>query len=298
MQDEHPFGHGLARIDVNGLALAYREAGTGAPVVFVHGSGSDLRTWEHQLASFGARYRAIALSRRYARPNTDIEAGRDDPMLAHVDDLAAFLDAVDAAPAHLVGHSWGGFVALLTAVRHPLVVRSLVLMEPPVLPLFVSTPPRALELVALLCRRPAAAVSLIGFAATAMVPAIKAYRRGDDEAAIRAFGRGILGKAYYAKLSPARRQQAWDNRNADRAQLMGAGFPPLGEDEVARVEAPALVLIGEHSPAFLHHLARRLHELLPRAQLREIAGASHIMHEDNPAAVDAAILGFLGRCGS
>lgn len=266
--------------------------------MFVHGSASDLRTWQHQVDVVGARYRALAYSRRYARPNTDIEAGRDDPMLAHVDDLVAFLDAVDAAPAHLVGHSWGGFVALLAAVRHPLMVRSLVLMEPPVLPLYVSTPPRPLELVALLCRRPAAAVSLIGFAATAIVPAIEAYRRGDDEAAMRAFGRGVLGKAYHARLSPARRQQAWDNRNADRAQLMGAGFPPLGDDEVARVQAPALVMVGEHSPAFLHHLARRLHELLPRARWRGIAGASHVMHEDNPAAVDAAILGFLDRQAS
>lgn len=61
--------------------------GEGEPVVLVHGSSSDLRTWEQQLAAIGASYRTIAYSRRYARPNDDIEPDADDQMLPHVDDL-------------------------------------------------------------------------------------------------------------------------------------------------------------------------------------------------------------------
>jgi non-heme chloroperoxidase len=129
---------GIRTAAVNGAALAYREQGEGEPVVFVHGSADDLRSWHRQLPAIGASHRAIAYSRRYARPNEDVEPDADDQMLPHVDDLVAFLRMMDAAPAHLVGHSFGGFVSLLAAIRHPQLVRSLVLQEPPVLPLFRS----------------------------------------------------------------------------------------------------------------------------------------------------------------
>ncbi len=283
----------LRTAPVNGVSLAYREQGSGEPVVLVHGSASDIRTWEHQIPAIGANYRAVAYSRRYARPNTDIAAGVDDQMLPHVEDLAAFLKSIDAPAAHLVGHSWGGFIALLTAIRHPQMVRSLVLMEPPVLSLFASTPPRPVEILRLFLRRPATAFAMIKFGAGAVAPAQKAFRRGDDEAAMRAFGRGVLGKAGYERLSDARRQQVRDNRKADRAQLLGAGFPPLSDDEVRGVRVPALLLVGEQSPVILRRLTDSLHELLPDSERVEIADASHLMHEDNPGMVNAAILGFL-----
>ena len=64
---------GLRNVSVNGTQLAYHEQGSGDPVLFVHGSSSDLRTWERQIPAIGAQFRAIAYSRRYARPNADIE---------------------------------------------------------------------------------------------------------------------------------------------------------------------------------------------------------------------------------
>lgn len=292
-----PF-EGLRIASVNGVSLAYREQGAGEPVVFIHGSASDIRTWEQQVPALGAEYRAVAYSRRYARPNDDIEAGADDQMLPHVDDLAAFLLSMDIPAAHLVGHSWGGFIALLTAIRHPQMVRSLVLMEPPVLSLFVSTPPRPLELLRLFLRRPGTALAIIKFGATAFATAQKAFRRGENEAAMRAFGRGVLGKASYERLSEARIQQVRDNVGADRAQLLGAGFPPLSDDEVSGMHVPALLLVGQHSAAFLRRLSDRLRELLPNSECIEIANASHMMHEDNANMVNELILDFLKRQAS
>lgn len=289
-----PF-EGLKTASVNGVSLAYREVGSGEPVVLVHGSSSDLRTWDGQLPALGARHRAIAYSRRYARPNADIEDGVDDQMLPHVEDLAGFLAALDIPAAHLVGHSWGGFVALLTAIRHPERVRSLVLMEPPVISLFVSTPPRPPEILRLLVRRPSTALAIIQFGATAFGPARKAYLRGDDEAGMAAFGRGVLGKASFDALPEARRQQVWENRATDRAQILGAGFPPLGEDEVRGVTAPVLLMRGDKSPAMFHRLMDRLGELLPSAERAVIEGASHMMQEENPLLFNETILGFLER---
>lgn len=283
------------RVDVNGVALAYREVGRGEPVVLVHGSASDMRTWRHQLPAIGAAYRAVAYSRRYARPNDPIPEGADDPMLPHVDDLVAFIDAVGAKPAHLVGHSWGGFVSLLAAIRYPGAVRRLVLMEPPVISLFVSTPPRPMELVRMLLRRPRTAVAIMKFGATAADPAMQAYRCGDDEAGFEIFARGVLGSDAFERLSPERKSQAWDNVAVDKAQLLGEGFPSLRDDEVRGVTAPTLLLGGEKSPAFLHRLTDRLEELLPDVQRAVVPGASHIMHEDNAQAVNESVLGFLGR---
>jgi non-heme chloroperoxidase len=286
---------GVRTVSIDGAALAYREQGEGDAVVFVHGTGGDLRSWEQQLPTIGAHYRAIAYSRRYAPPNVDIEPDVDDQMLPHVDDLAAFLRTMDAAPAHLVGHSWGGFICLLTAIRHPQAVRSLVLEEPPVLSLFVSTPPRPSELLRLFIRRPRTALAILKFGATTIAPARKAFRRGDNEKAMQTFGYGVLGKETYDRLPDERKQRFRENLNAMRAQLLGAGFPSLSDDDVRGVGAPALLVTGERSPAVLHRLTDRLQDLLPNAERVEIAGVSHGLQEENAGSVNEAILGFLSR---
>jgi pimeloyl-ACP methyl ester carboxylesterase len=289
---------GLPTVVVNGVTLAYCEQGNGEPVVFIHGSASDLRSWEQQVPAIARSHRAIAYSRRYARPNDDIPPGLDDQMPAHVDDLVSFLPAIDAAPAHLVGHSWGAFICLLTAIRHPQLVRSLVIQEPPVLPLFVSTPPRPGELLPLLVRRPRTALAILKFGATTIAPAQRAFRRGDDDAALQAFAYGVLGKETYEGLPEERKQQARENLNTLRAQLLGAGFPPLSEDDVRGVRVPTLLMTGQRSPAVLLRLTDHLQRLLRNAERVEIAGASHAMTEENPGAVNEAILGFLARHAS
>lgn len=211
-------------VTANGTALAYREQGKGEPVVFVHGGLSDLRTWEQQLPRIGSSCRAVTYSRRYARPNEDIEPGADDQMLPHVDDLAAFLRAIDATPAHLVGNSWGAFICLLTAIGHPEVVRTLVLEEPPVLPLFVSTHPRPAELLRLLARRPRTALAIMKFGAGTVTPVEKQLRRGEDEKAMLTFVRGVLGRRAYERLPAARKEQMRENASTLRAEMLGAGF--------------------------------------------------------------------------
>ena len=288
----------LPTVLVDGATLAYREQGDGEPVVLVHGSASDLRTWERQVPAISESHRVIAYSRRYARPNEDIPPGLDDQMTPHVDDLVAFLRAIDAVPAHLVGHSWGAFICLLTAIRHRQLVRSLVLQEPPVLSLFTSTPPRPREVLPLLVRRPRTALAILEFGARTIAPARRAFRRGDDDAALETFAHGVLGKDTYERLPDERWQQARENLNTLRAQLLGAGFPPLSEDDVRGVRVPTLLMTGDRSPAFLLRLTERLEALLPNAERIEIADASHAMQEEKPSAVNAAILGFLARHAS
>ena len=283
------------RVDVEGTTLAYCEEGEGEPVVFVHGTAGDMRTWEPQLPAIGRSHRAIAYSRRYARPNEDIASDVDDPMPRHVEGLAAFLTAIGAPAAHLVGSSWGGFIGLLVAIRYPERVRSLVLEEPPVVPLFAETPPRPIELLRLLATRPGTGMAFLRFAAGALAPAQRAFAKGQDEKAMHHFLDGVLGREAHARLPEDARQRMRENLGAARAQLLGAGFPPLEDEEVRGVRVPTLLVTGEHSPAFLLRLTDRLEELLPLVDRVEIPGASHVMHEDAPAAVNDAILGFVAR---
>jgi pimeloyl-ACP methyl ester carboxylesterase len=77
--------------------------------------------------------------------------------------------------------------------------------------------------------------------------------------------------------------------------LHDIGFPAIEDADVRGVRAPVLLVTGDRSPAVLLRLTDRLEELFPSVERVEIPNASHIMHEENPAVVNEAILGFLGR---
>jgi pimeloyl-ACP methyl ester carboxylesterase len=276
---------------INGTSLEVVEQGTGDPVLHVHGSSSDHRTWRAQLDLLGERYRALAYSRRYHWPNRPIPDGADYAMREHVDDLRALLHDLDAGPVHLVGHSYGALVTLLLAVREPDLVRSLVLAEPPAITLFVSNRPRPTELLKLLLTRPQTALAIIKFGAKGIKPATAAARRGDMNASMRIFGAAVLGSRFHTGLPAARRKQV--AANAIAAEFLGSGFPPLIDSELRGMTVPTLLVGAEHSPALFHRLLDRLEELLPSTERVEIRGASHIMHEDQPAAYAAAVGAFL-----
>ncbi len=275
------------------VALAYRVEGTGDPVVLVHGGVSDLRTWSKQVPVLGQHFRTIAYSRRFARPNDDILDGEDDQMQPHVDDLANFIQSSGATPSHLVGHSWGAFIVLLAAIQHPELVRSIVLIEPPVLSLFIDLPPKPRQVLSLLMKAPRTAVAILKLGRKVMSPAEKAFRRGDDKAAIEIFGKGVLGASRFSRLSPERMQQVWDNRKTEKAQMLGAGFPPLVDADVRTATVPALLLAGDASPYAFRRMSERLGDLLPNARLVVIDGASHIVHEDAPEKTNEILVEFL-----
>lgn len=283
----------MPSLTIDGDRLAYDERGTGVPVVLVHGSASDYRTWRLQQDALAGRFRVITYSRRYHWPNRPIAEGADYAMRQHVDDLGTVVRALDAAPVHLVGHSYGAFLCLLLALRAPHLIRSLVLAEPPVITLFVSSNPKPAELLKLLATRSRTAAAIIKFGAAGVAPARKAFRRGDIEAGIRAFGGAVFGHGGYDRLPGDRKAQVRDNLSNVAAEILGSGFAPLDPERVRAVNAPALLVSAEHSIGLFHHLIARLEELLPHAERTVIEGASHMMHEDNAPAFNRAVLAFL-----
>lgn len=287
----------MPSVNVRGYDLDYAESGSGEPVVLVHGSASDQRTWQGQREALAKRYRVIAYSRRYHWPNAPIATGADYAMDEQVEDLRALLRSLDTAPAHLAGHSYGAFLCLLLALRDPLLVRSLVLAEPPAITLLVSSDPQPAELLRLLVTRPRTAAALIRFGATGIDPATKAFRRGDAQSGVRIFGAAVFGKGGYERLPDALKAQVQDNLPSVKAELLGSGLLPLDADALRALRLPVLLVAGEKSVPVFHRLLDRLQELLPHARRVVIPGASHAMHVDNAPALNAAVQAFYDARG-
>src|SRR6186713_2491392 len=126
---------------IQGDSIHYIDVGKGDPVVFVHGSLGDYRTWAKQMVAFAKKHRVIAYSRRFAYPNKQIINDSADYTVApHSKDLTELIKCLHLEPVHLVGHSYGAFTALLTTIDHPELVRSLTLGEPPVASLLQRVP--------------------------------------------------------------------------------------------------------------------------------------------------------------
>lgn len=103
----------------DGVKLYYEETGTGTPIIFVHEFAADHRSWETQMRHFGQRYRAITYGAR-GYPPSDVP--EDVSMYSQnraTDDIAAVLDHLKIAKAHVVGLSMGGFATLHFGFRHP-----------------------------------------------------------------------------------------------------------------------------------------------------------------------------------
>ncbi|WP_119067894.1 alpha/beta fold hydrolase [Aggregatilinea lenta] len=279
------------KVELNGTLLEVTEQGSGEIALFVHGSNSDYRTWHNQQAAFASQFRAVVYSRRYHYPNATIPDEADYAMADHLDDLHALIRWLGDDPVHLIGHSYGAFLGLLLAMYEPSRLRSLVLGEPPVFTLFISIPPKPQTLLKLFATRPRTAAAIIRFAATGLNPATAAAKRGGRETMLRSFGSAVLGPDTFNNLSEERLEQA--RINLFKAELLGSGFLPLDADAISRIQTPALLINGANSPALFNRFNDRLAALLPHAERVTIPAASHISHEDNPSAYNAAVLAFL-----
>ena len=247
--------------------------GCGPPVVLLHGLGGAARNWELVSAALTTAHRVVA---------PDLPGHGVSPPLARAAGLDAFADTVadalaelDVAPALVVGHSFGGQLAVRLAVRHPGLVRGLLLVAPA----GIATRTRAARaLVALSTTvRPGRAVApLVGrlgergwFRRAVLRPWFVADHLGLD---------GRAARAFLAEL-----RSHTDVRTAGRA--MTAGDPRF---ELEWVCCPALVLWGARDPQLplddCFEYARRL-----RARVRVIADCGHLVMGERPDAVADAV---------
>ena len=117
------------RMEVNGVSLAYSEAGRGSPVVMVHGCCADSRAWDRHRDAIAQNHRFIALDQRYWGTATVGRRRREVLGQTQIEDLGAFLRGLGAGPVHLVGWSLSGTAVLGVAVRYPELVKSVYVYE-------------------------------------------------------------------------------------------------------------------------------------------------------------------------
>ena len=283
----------MSTATVNGIDLAYIEQGQGEPVLFVHGGAGDYRAWDQQMNAFGAGYRAIALSCRGYWPNPKLRPDKPVTLDTFADDLAQFVQALDAGPVHLVGHSSpGGFGSLRLASQHPELLRTLVLLEPRL--------PAA--------RRQHTAPACPGDQAADPAPSRRhrlhqVRRQGNrpGDQSVRARRRcgsdaGLHGRQHQRRGGgrhprgdvPAVRRQC----RPLKAQIK-AGFPPFAACDARAIRVPTLLVSGAESPAHIQAVTDRLAKLVPDADRLTIAGATHNMFNSHPAEFNAGVLRFI-----
>ena len=117
----------LGVVRAKGLEIAYEREGVGPPLVLVHGAADDARVWRPQFAGLADEFTVVAWDEPGAGRSSDLPT--DFGLRDYADCLAALIGALELAPAHVGGLSWGGTVVLELYRRHPELVATLILVD-------------------------------------------------------------------------------------------------------------------------------------------------------------------------
>ncbi|MDW8326914.1 MAG: alpha/beta fold hydrolase [Anaerolineales bacterium] len=254
----------ITRDDVH---LHYETYGAGTPVVFLHGLGSGADDWALQVPAFAKRHHVITVDLR-AHGRSRHEGALTVEQMAG--DVAALLEHLGAAPAHVVGLSLGGCVALAHGIHHSEQVRSLTLVN--TFARFQSAGVgglwRGVRRLWLLQFRPIR--ELAEFVASELFP--KPEQKDLRESAIASLSRNSR-ETYRAALRAILRFDV-------RAQL-------------GNIRCPTLVVIGERDRTVPRAAGELLARAIPGARTLVLADSGHASPMDQPEAFNAAVLGFL-----
>jgi pimeloyl-ACP methyl ester carboxylesterase len=247
---------------VAGQPAAWLEAGSGPPLVLIHGAGGSAELWQPQLDALADVARVVAPD----LPGHGPLGGRGKPSVAaYAEWLGGFLGALGEAPAVLVGHSMGGAVAQTLALARPASLAGLILIG-------TGARLRVLaRIVDLLREHPREGQSLIqelSFGAAAPRECVEMVDRVLREGAPLV----MLG----------------DYLACDRFDV---------RDRLALIRTPTLVVTGAEDRLTPLRYGRLLAETIPGARQLEIPGAGHFPQLEQPGPVNAAICGFLAELG-
>ncbi|MCY1022466.1 alpha/beta fold hydrolase [Pyxidicoccus sp. MSG2] len=305
-------------VETNGIHLHLAEAGEGPLVLLLHGWPESWYSWRHQLSALAAAgYHAVAPDvRGYGRSDKPwaVEAYSMKTLLA---DFTGLLDVLGEKTAVIVGHDWGAAMAWNSAALHPDRYRAVVGMSvphlgrPPMPPtqlfkaafgekwfyiLYFQEPGVAeAELEADIPRTMRTILAGVpGFDTTAEV--VRGRKQGDG------FLTGTvapgtlpdwlteddLAYAVTELTSSGFRGGLNRYRNMDR------DWEELPELATARIEQPALFIIGEQDPGRAFAPVDLMKPLVPNLkEVRVIPGAGHWIQQERAAEVNAALLAFL-----
>jgi pimeloyl-ACP methyl ester carboxylesterase len=257
----------MPETEANGVRLYYEIHGGGEPLVLVHGSWVDATRWRLVVPGLAKSFRVLVYDRRghsrSERPDAPGSVDEDG------DDLAALLETLELAPAHVVTSSYGGTIALRLAMRRPEIFRSLSCHEPPLWSLLQGDPERH-EIL----QEGARSLDAVGWR----------IADGDHEGGARqfveevAFGSG----AWENELSPEMRAIFVQNAPTFLDELQDPQQLRIDEDALSHLGLPVRLPQGSESPPTFAAVIDRLIELIPQAGRETIDGAGHAPQLTHP----------------
>ena len=239
-------------VELPGVRTWYEVEGQGDPLVLLHGGFCTNETWGPQRADFAADHRTFLPERRAHGHTPDVVG----PLSYHdmAEDTIDFLSSVVGGPAHLVGWSDGGIVALLVAIRRPDLARKIVATGANFKP-----PPQ------------------IGMA------------EGLDELDADAPEMEMF-RSMYEAASPDGAEH-WPVVVGKMTEMFRAE-PDIPIEDLGRIDAPTLVLVGDDDFVPLEHTIE-LYRTIPNSELAVVPGTSHAHFMEKPSLVNRIILEFL-----
>jgi pimeloyl-ACP methyl ester carboxylesterase len=279
----------MEKATVNGVDLAYEVKGDGEPVLFVHGAmiADALRPLSDHPSLEGLqriRYHRRGYGASSGEPGTGV-AG-------HAEDALALLDQLGIESAHVLGHSYGGAIAVQLASAVPARVRSLTLLEPAVLAI------------------PSGAI--LG---EVMPKLIGPFAEGEADEAIDRFSRAVFGRDYRRLIEQSVGPDALAQVQADADDTCAGDLPTLGEwsftpEAAAVITCPVLLVLGGDSGTvnrevfaefgasdpdvdMFREMVATFGSWLPQGKLVELAGLNHLLQMQDADAVAGAVAPFL-----
>jgi pimeloyl-ACP methyl ester carboxylesterase len=245
---------------VDGIRLYYEEHGDGAPIACIHGAGSAAVMWGDAVKELARLGRVISYDRRGCGRSERPEPYERTSIAEQADDAAALLDALEAAPAVVMGRSYGGAVAVDLALRYPDKVRALILLEGDALGLS----PAGLEWTKGLCER---------------------MREVDERAGVDAVYRALIdevaGDGVWDSFPEEVRRVLTKNGPALLAELHYVEEPMPDTAAFATIDLPALLVVATDSPPEQRDMTERMAEVLPNARLVRVGGG-HLVDPASP----------------
>jgi 3-oxoadipate enol-lactonase len=267
----------MPHLSIKGLDIHYKEKGQGFPIVLIHGYTGNLRNWVLQVREVAQTYRTISLDLRGHGLSVKPTQREDYSLELFATDVHGLLDALAVPECYLVGHSMGGMVAQEFILRHPEMVRALVLVDT------AADVPQALpwqERARLLELARTEGMDAV-FEEMARTPPLASQLVEENPELIDVWREQFLMTSLEGYLYCG---QTIANRH------------PLLE-ELSQIRVPTLIICGELDEPFLEP-SRRMHQRIADSELVIIAGAGHTPTLEKPLEFNQAMLSFLARADS
>ncbi len=251
---------------INGVSLYYETAGSGDPLVLVHGSWGDHDNWAQIVPALSQSFLVVTFDRR---GHSQSEAGPGQGSVREdAADLGALIEALGLGAAHVVGNSFGASISLRLAGQRPELFRSLVVHEPPLLDLLRT--------------RPEVRPMLDGFDGR-IRPVIELLEASEWQAAAQRFVDTVaFGPGAWDALPQPVRETFVRNGPTYLDETRDPEGLTLDLKTLSAFDKPVLVSAGTESPAFFRPIAETVAEVLPRGSMRVLRGAGHVPHLSHP----------------